>query len=431
MRHIRKLILGLLVAFAGLGVLEIILWISATAMSTDWRVDPLPEHPKYDVLCPLGDMLRLCPDQGPNYERVRPEVFFPIKDKPRIITVGESFVYGLGLPSEQSWPGFLNQQFGGDVEVINMGRCGTYASRLVPIMEAAISLDPDAIILSTGNNEHTMTSFYTGPLGRSPLKSYQTSKVLGRFQLYGLLFRSISGPDIKFKESFTEAPRNFDNELDQKAYAARRRPPDMTQFPDALANTSVTNILEEEQRLKEMIFHDHLQAMIDMTLEADIPLILTTLPRDMAVPPVLSGIHVENEDEVRRIATALLERNPESQEDWVSNGLAVDNKVSLFLYEKAMIHLRNGENEEAIRSIRENMSWELIPDATPEINNIIRESAKDNALALIDLDIYAEAYLSNPQEIFLDKVHVNARGAQEIAQGIAPILAEKIGYSQQ
>lgn len=431
MKPIKKLILGLLVAFAGIGVLELILWVSATAMSTDWRVNPLPEHPKYDVLCPLGDMLRLCPDQGPKYERVRPEVFFPTKDKPRIITVGESFVYGLGLPSEQSWPGFLNQQFGGDVEIINMGRCGTYASRLVPIMEAAISLEPDAIILSTGNNEHTMTSFYTGPLGRSPLKSYTTSKALGRFQLYGLLFRSISGPDIKFKESFTEAPRNFENELDQKAYAARRRPPDMTQFPDALANYSVTNMLEEEQRLKEMIFQDHLQTMIDMTVDADIPLILTTLPRDLAVPPVLSGIHIKDEAEVRRIATSLLERSPNSQEDWVSKGLEIDNKVSLFLYEKAMIHLRNGENEAAIRSIRENMSWELIPDATPEINNIIRESARDNALALIDLDIYAEAYLSNPQEIFLDKVHVNARGAQEIAQGIAPILAEKIGYSLQ
>ena len=115
-------------------------------------------------------------------------------------------------------------------------------------------------------------------------------------------------------------------------------------------------------------------------------------------------------------------RDPRSQEDWVSQGLKEDDKVSLFLYEKGMISLREGNLKEAAKWIRQNISWELVPDATPEINQIVRNLANQNQLQLIDLDVYAEQYLTNPQTIFLDKVHVNARGASEIADQIAPAI---------
>lgn len=425
MSVIRKIIFGFGIALAFFAILEISLWIIGATNGTDWRVNPLPKHPEYEVLCSFGDMVRLCPDQGPNYERVRPEVFFPEKSQPRIIAIGESFVYGLGLPAEQAWPGQLKTLLGEGVEVINMGRCGTYASRLLPILKAALTLEPDIIILSTGNNEHTMTSFYTGPLGRQPLKSYQLMSRLGQSQLYGLLFRRIAGEDIKFRESFTEAPRSFTNEDDQQVYAARRRPPKMDLFPDGIANRSVTRILEEEQRLKELIFKDHLQEMISLSSEAEVPLVLTTLPRDLAVPPVLSGVHSPNEDEVRRLARGLTVRDPSVQEDWVSKGLATDDRVSLFLYERAMIELREGNHDAASEWIRKNITWELVPDATPEINQIVRDLADKNDLPLVDLDKYSDRYLTNPQAIFLDKVHVNSTGASEIAHQISKTLEER------
>ena len=196
----------------------------------------------------------------------------------------------------------------------------------------------------------------------------------------------------------------------------------MSLFPDGLATASVTQILEQEQRLKEMIFKDHLQEMIRLSTDAGVPMILTTLPRDLAVPPVLSGVHAENETETRRIAKGLQARDPRSQEDWVSQGLSADDKVSLFLYERGMIALREGNLKEAAKWIRRNISWELVPDATPEINQIVRDLAVKNQLQLIDLDVYAEQYLTNPQTIFLDKVHVNARGATEIADQVAPAI---------
>ncbi len=419
----RKIILGCIVSILFLLAAEGILWAIAFLRSTDWRVDPLPKHPNYQVLCDMNDMRRLCPDQGPQYERVRPEVFFEQKTGKRVITIGESFVFSLGLSDEESWPKQMSKTLGDDVEIINMGRCGTYASRLVPIVKAAIELNPDVIVLSTGNNEHTMTSFFTGPAGRSPLQTYRISSFFGQFQLYGIIFRGISGTNIRVVESFTEVPKQFDNPDDLLAYAARRRPPQLDKFPDGLATFSVTKILEEEQRLKEEIFAGHLNSMIEMIQDAEISLVLTTLPRDLSVPPVLSGTHIEEEEMLRQIIRSLLARDPLSQEDWVGKGLALSNKVSLFLYERAMIYQRKGDLKNAALWIRKNISWELIPDATPEINQIIRDLGQEKNVSVVDLDAYAEQYMLNPRDVFLDKVHINAKGASQVAE----LVAEEIG----
>jgi len=128
------------------------------------RVPPLPGHPSYDVLCSWGEMKKLCPDRGPKYERVRPEVFALDPPQKRVVFIGESFVYGLGIEAEEAFPKQVGVALG--VEALNLGRCGTYASRLVPIVEAALTLKPDLIVISTGNNEHTMTSFFSGSWGR-------------------------------------------------------------------------------------------------------------------------------------------------------------------------------------------------------------------------------------------------------------------------
>ena len=86
---IRKFFGGLLVALIILTALEGLGWVFAY-VKDDLRVPPLPGHPEYDVVCSWGDMLKLCPDQGPSYERVRPEVFTSKSTQPRIIFIGES-----------------------------------------------------------------------------------------------------------------------------------------------------------------------------------------------------------------------------------------------------------------------------------------------------------------------------------------------------
>jgi lysophospholipase L1-like esterase len=423
---LKKLIFSLLAAALVLLLSEGALRAVAGLTEKDWRTDPLPAHAEYEVLCEFSDLLRMCPDQGPEYERVRPEVFFPTADRPRVVVIGESSVYGLGIAATEAWPARLEAHLGGAAEVLNMGRCGTYASRLVPIVQAALTIEPSAIVLAIGNNEHTMTSFYTGLAARDPLAVYAMSRTLGRIQLYGLLSRVLIG-DGRVVESF-EAPRELlSDPVERLAYAARRRPPDLTAFPDALASPEVTALIEREQRLKERIYREHMIAMLDAIAPTGVPVVLATMARDLTVPPVLSGVHIpENADRIRALLHRL-ENHRSEQVAIVAEGLALDERVSAFQYENAMILRRQGRLAEAAEGARTAVEWDLVPDGTPAINTIIRQLAAERGLALLDLDVLADASLSDPEALFLDKVHFNARGADRVGEEAAGVLHGVLG----
>lgn len=440
MRIGKKLLFALLTTVLLFGAVELLLWGLGAALGRDWRVDPLPAHEDYEVLCEFGDLLRLCPDRGPSYERVRPLVFSQDKELPRVVTIGESFVYGLGLPAEEAWPARLQAHLeaqGTPAEVLNLGRCGTYASRLVPLVQAAIRLDADVVVIAAGNNEHTMTSFYTGPAGRHPLTVYRISSVLGRLRTYGLLVSTIGLP-TRVEESFTEQPKQFGAELDRQVYAARRRPPDLSAFEEPgrtagafVASQQATAILEEEQRLKERIFAGHMARMLDLLAEADIPVVLGTVPRDLTVPPVLSGSH-------RASRTAILEmidklENPDPRQSpppdpdvLLDRALSIDDKVSYFHYKRGQ-HLRNiGPPDAAADAFRQAVEWDLVPDATPSINNITLSLAAERGLPALDIDGLADRWLNDPDAFFLDKVHVSAQGADVIGQELAGVVAGEL-----
>ena len=403
---IRKFFGGLFVAFAILFLFEGLGWIYACTKQ-DLRVPPLPSHPEYEVICSWGDMRKLCPDQGPSYERVRPEVFSPTSQQRRIIFIGESFVYGLGISAQESFPKQVGIQLG--VEALNFGRCGTYASRLLPIVKEAVELSPDLIVVSVGNNEHTMTSFFQGEWGRRPLRNYKLLRFLGQFQIYGGLSRLIGTSQVRIEETFDRVERNFDEEIDRKVFAARRRPPDLSVFSNGLASADVRAVLEEEQRLKEMIFADQLQTIINLVQEKEIPLMLTTLPQEAFIPPALSGTQYEDAEPIRKAMVAM---------DY-KKGLLLDPQVALFHFEHAQQLWRTGKKEEAIQAFERSVSLDLVPDSTPEINEIIRETAAKNNVPLVDLRTMAWEYAGNPRDFFLDSVHLNVQGAQTVGEWMA------------
>ena len=402
MHFVRKAIVGLFISCIFLLLLEGIGWTYALMVS-DLRVPPLPEHPQYNVLCSWGDLYKLCPDQGPSYERVRPEVFTPIHQQKRIIFIGESFVYGLGIASEDAFPKHVGKKLG--VEALNFGRCGTYASRLIPIVKAAVALQPDLIVLSIGNNEHTMTSFFAGEWGRRPLRNYKILRFLGSFQLYGALSHLLGTADVRIEETFDRVQQNFSSDIDAKVFAARRRPPDLSVFSQGLAEYDVSAVLEEEQRLKEMIFADQLQAIVDIIHKAKVPVLLTTLPQEAFIPPALSGTQLQNSTEVRSLMASL---------DY-TKGLALDPSVALFHFEQSQALWRKGQKEEAIEAFERSVSLDLVPDSTPEINSIIRTVARNNDVPLVDLRARAWEYAGQPKNLFRDSVHLNASGAVIVA----------------
>ena len=431
----RRLLFAALTTTMAFALTEALLAGISAATGQDWRVDPLPAHEQYEVLCPYGDLLRLCPDQGPAYERVRPLVFSAAKDRPRVVAIGESFVFGLGLPAEQAWPARLQEELGAGVEVLNLGRSGTYASRLVPLVQAAITLDADVVVLATGNNEHTMTSFYSGWAGRHPLLVYRTGELLGRLRLYGLLAGRIGIPP-RVEERFDQVPATFGEALDRQVYAARRRPPDLSAFhrPDlpegwALAGPRVTEILEQEQRLKERIFRGHLEGMVRILDEAGVQVVLATLPLDLSARPVLSGVHGADEAEVvARLGRLAEEETPDREA--LAAALALDPRVAAFSYLDGMDRRARGDLAGAAAALWAAVEWDLVPDATPGINRITTEVAQAQGAPLVPLDQLCERWLTQPSAWMLDRVHLSEGGARAVAAEVAPVVRAALDERQ-
>ena len=389
----------------------------------DWAVSPLPDHPTWQVLCSSGDELVLCPDRGPAYERVRPVRFAATPSRPRVVTIGESFVFGLGLDEADAWPARLGAALP-EVEVLNFGRCGTYAGRLIAVLDAALAVHPDIVVLSVGNNEHTMTSYFTGPAARHPLLTYTLLRSLGGVRIYGVLHGLLAPPHVA--EAFEVPPGPMEDDRDRLVRAARRRPPDLAAFGDLpLAGREVTAALEEEQRLKERIYADWMHEMVRRTRAAGAVPILTTLPGELTAPPTLSGVHDGDEARVRTLY-AQLRQGGGDHDAIVAAGLAEDPKVAQFLYDRGMQLLHAQRRVDAATTLREAVEWEMIPDMTPSLNRIVREIAADEGCVLVDLDTLSDTALDNPGAVFLDRVHVNTSGAEAVARMLAPAVQAEI-----
>ena len=424
----RRLLYGCLTAMTLLLFIEGALWGAGVATGRELRVDPLPAPADHAVLCAASDgqAVRLCPDRGPAYERVRPLEFALRPSRPRVVTVGESFVYGLGLEAAEAWPAQLEQALGGEAEVLNLGRCGTYASRLQPQVAAAGTLQADVVIISVGNNEHTMTSFFTGTLGRHPLTAYRTLRTLGQSRLFGILSRLLAGggEPLRAAESVESPARDLSDPVDAQVYAARRRPPDLSLFPTGYASVEVSRILEEEQRLKETIFEDHLRRMVATAQDGGASVILTTLPWRLGTAPALSGTRSPDVSNVERIVDRVGAPGDPAPEAAYAEGQALDPTVAALHHQAGRMFLRTRRPGPAADAFRLAAEWDLVPDATPSINAIIRRVAEDEGATLVDLHALSDDWMADPDAKFIDKVHVSAEGAGEIAADLAaPVRA--------
>lgn len=427
MSRTKRLFYGLVVTIIVLLSTEAFLWLAALTTGRDLRVDPLPAPADYPVLCAAADGqgVKLCPDRGPEYERVRPLAFSLRPDRPRVVTIGESFVYGLGLEAEEAWPARLEAALAGKAEVLNLGRCGTYASRLQPQVAAAETLHADVVILSVGNNEHTMTSFFSGPLGRHPLKTYEVMRTAGQSQLFGLLSRIVTGGQpLRAAESFDTPAKAITDPVDAQVYAARRRPPDLSLFPEGHASQEVTRILEEEQRLKERIFEGHLRRMVRTAQAGGATVVLTTLPWRLGTAPALSGTQSADPANVRRIVDRVGAPGDPDPEAAYREGLALDPTVAGLHHQAGRMYLRTQRPGPAADAFRQAAEWDLVPDATPSINAIIARVAAEEGATLVDLHALSDGWMAAPDSKLLDKVHVSAGGAEDVAQALVdPVRA--------
>lgn len=427
MTRVRRAAFGLTVALGVFAGVELALAAVEAVGGRSLRVDPLPGAAPIDVLCASGpDHWVLCPDQGAAYERVRPERFSRTPDRPRVVVIGESFVYGLGLDSGAALPAQLGAALGPTVEVLNFGRCGTYAGRLLPVVGAAIPARADLVVLAIGNNEHTMTTFFTGPAARHPLLAWRLLSALGQWRLFGLVAR-LSGAGAPAVESIDAPPLRLDDPVDQAVYSARRRPPDLRLFPDGLAGREVTRRLEEEQRLKEQIFAGHLRRMVRGLRGAGVEVVLATLPWDLRARPTLSGTLAADEAPVRA-AHAALRAAPDAPDGPVTRAaidalLTADPSVAAGWAARGDAAFAAGDSAAAVDAWRRAADHDLVPDATPRINAEIAAVAAAEGVPLVGLHALSDTAVGDPGRLWMDKVHTNAEGARVLAAALAPAVA--------
>jgi len=424
--------MGLATALALLLVVEGVIWIAALATGNDYRLDLTPEVPFDNVVCGKGKAMYLCPDNGDRYERVRPEHFSLVPERPRVIILGESFVNGLGVQMSHAMPARLGAHLGKRVEVLNFGRCGTYAGALRPSLTAALRLQPTVVVLAIGNNEHTMTTFFVGYASSNPHAFRVITSLLSPFQIPGVINRAMGSP-VRLREEATLPPNANMSELEKRIYAARRRPPDLALFQQTLAWPGVTLALEEEHRLKEQIFAMHLKQMVREIRAAGSLPVLATPPQRLTDPPTLSGCHPTEEGvclKVRQILGLVHPGDNKKTRKELAQIMALDPEVAMAHYMLADMDRKEKKRAAAIERMIRSADLDLVPEGTPALRDIIRKLAAEEDVPLADLDTLAVTHFDHPLRVFRDRVHLNEHGCDEAAKMlkkvVAPLLKEAL-----
>jgi lysophospholipase L1-like esterase len=113
--------------------------------------------------------------------------------------------------------------------------------------------------------------------------------------------------------------------------------------------------------------------------------------------------------------------NPEAA---YQEGLALDPTVAALHHQAGRMYLRTQRPGPAADAFRQAAEWDLVPDATPSINAIIRRVAAEEGAGLVDLHALSDGWMAAPDSKLLDKVHVSAGGAEDVAQALAePVRA--------
>ena len=432
-RLFRLAVMMLLANLLVLGVLEGVLWMVALAGGVDARVPPpLPQVEAKKPLCPAtsGSGLKLCASHGEGGARAWGVGFSEAPARPRIIVVGESFVHGHHLPREASWPVQLQAQLGGRYEVLNFGVCGSEMAGLEPVIAATARLKPRLVVLAIGNNEYTMAPYYGGFVGRHPALFYAAGELASATQLYGALRRWI------LPRVYGHLPASVEETgagaMQKYIDALHGRPPrNLHLFPDMLADPQVTRLLEGTKRLNERWFRTRYREAARRLQARGVKVAMATLPRQLDVPPTLSGLNSGTRAQMGSLMKQLLDPGAaEVRPDFVARveaALQRDPYLAAALYSRGRSLLRKGLKDEAIAHMRQASQWDLVPDVTPRINGIIRAAAKDLDAPLVDLSLLTQSWLGDERRYYKDPIHLSDQGAAALAKMAAKRLKE-LGY---
>ena len=312
----------------------------------------------------------------------------PIKGQPSFsgIPIGDPEIESKVPPGFGGIPSWLNaileMRFPSiHFEVISAGSPGANSLRVMKIVERLMSIEPDLVIVATGNNE--------GYVSKTPY-----NEVLYNWILYRALNRVV-------KFIFKPKPSDF--------YPGKQDP---------------NNVLIEHQ------FHESIERIIEITGKHGVPLALATLPINLhyegpnprflgeALPVPENDEHIESGMRLQK------EKKYEQalEQFKKSSHVAFSAKAMGECYE-AM-----GEYEKAKKHYMKYVQHNPLGRTRPSYNEFIRKTSRDNGLLLYDLEKKMETVAKNgiPGDVyFWDNCHLNWQGYRLMAYSIADSVIAK------
>ena len=372
----------------------------------------------------------------------------------RVFIVGGSAAYGFPYRYADTFAGMLDSMLPmPNLRTLNAAQIGWTSGELAPVVDQAVGFyKPAAIVLFVGNNEwfHWQPLPRTAP-GQQPhsqppvreelsqnsinlLKTLAASRALAAVE-YGLVQWSVSNRQARQDEARESPTRDHfeaHHQLIGSDYAV--------EMPLDPEQHDVTGWLGVRQQYLDT-FRANLQHMVAAARDANVPLILLTVPYNPRLSPAWKHRqpHWFAAEHREQVVTAIHDAAQAVADQRFDNGLATARTALELDPQPAILHYLAGQcleglgqheqAEAAYAQSREHMIGNL--GSRLSTNRIIREVAKDADVPLIDVQALFQQYGATRQrfynrDLIHDDCHPTPLGHQLIAEALAPLLQAAI-----
>ena len=315
----------------------------------------------------------------------------------RIFCLGSSACAGWPHPAGQTFSAYLQQALqtaypGKQIEVANLAAHGFAAYRVRAILEEALKMEPDAVIVWTGNNEFLEDRNYAPPIAGLAFLARHLRTVQW---LHSILVsrNNMSGKDLK------DIAQSFWRKIHQQSLRLRADPVQFAQV--------------------QHHYRDSIERMISQSQHYRVPIVLCTVPVNLRdwLPTVstnrLRGERLEQWQTLYNQARrCLIQSNYQAGIQAMNQAIAMEGEHAESYFWLGRLLEADGQKTVAWQAYSEARDKDYNPfRALSSFNDAIRGLARanqDHGVYLLDLDrIFAGASKSAAPgfDLFLDYVH--------------------------
>lgn len=352
----------------------------------------------------------------------------------RIVALGGSTTYGRPYLGRTAFVSWLSQLLGRydprhRYESLNLGGISYASYRVARVAEEMATYDPDLFVIYAGHNEFLEARTFASQKEERPLLR-NLRKLLHHSYVYSLLARLL--PKIHEHLSPT------DKTLLGEEVAAQ------------LEQVGGVDLYHRDDAFRKGVIEQYRQsmaAMIDRARSRNIPVILCTLPSNLAGMSPFKSEHGEGltrddrrsfDELVQSAETRFHEELFADALDLLTQAEAIDSRYALLHYLKGQALEELGRYPEAYQAYLRAKEEDIVPlRALEAFNQILRELARDKKVPLAEVEVAIRGASPNniPGNVwFDDHVHPTITGQQLIAwevmeaatrAGIVPLTRQR------